>query len=545
MSKLAAYLRGHVTGEVSTRVDVRESVANDMGVLTLMPEMVIYPRSTNDVRKVARFSWQLAEKGHGIPITPRGAGTDAGGAAIGKGISLVTTSHMSRIFEYDAKQRLIRLQPGVTVAAVNQALSLYGAAITSLVGSHNYGTVGGAIASAVTGRLAGKYGTIERSVEQLEVVLANGDVIQTGRISKRELERRKGVQGFEGDIYRGIDGIIDEYGDVLDNLRSNDAAGYNTIADVKQKDGSFDLTPLFIGSQGTLGVISEIIMRAELRSHNTGVAALVFSDENAARDALDQLCGMSPAFVEYFDAELFEIAKSRGREYGFYKEATEALESPASVILVGYDDFGDRHRRKHLAKVQKLFAKSDDVHVTTTEAAEHPDELMAALDVAYYTGLPDNEDEVAPSLFSGFHIPTERLEDFVNGLRELAKKDHTSLPLAGHAYTNTYAVYPQFNLRHVSDKQRLIKLIDQLTQLVYKHDGTMIAEGGEGRLKTHSIYAQLDERVVEMYEAVRKVCDPYDIMNPGVKQQGSLAELAKMVRSHPEAGQLARFGLYS
>ena len=151
MSKVASYLRGHLSGEVSVREDVLVAMAMDGGVLAQKPEMVIYPRNTNDIRKVARFSWQLAEKGHKLPITVRGAGTDATGAAIGRGISLVTTAHMNRIFEYDTKQKLIRLQPGVTLTALEAALGLHGTGIMALAGSYPYGTVGGAIASAGRG----------------------------------------------------------------------------------------------------------------------------------------------------------------------------------------------------------------------------------------------------------------------------------------------------------------------------------------------------------------------------------------------------------
>ena len=315
MSKLAAYLRGHLAGEVVTRDDIREALASDGGVLSMKPEMVIYPRNTNDIRKVLRFSWQLAEKGHILPVTVRGGGTDTSGAAIGKGISLVMTAHMNQVYEYDAKQKLIRLQPGVTTVALENALMLQGTALHMLGDAPLVSTVGGAVANAAGGRYAGKYGTIDRAVEQLEVVLANGDVIQTGRINKRELSRRKGLQGFEGDIYRGIDGIIDEYGDVLDTLAANDATGYNTIADVKQKDGSFDLTPLFVGSQGTLGIISEMIMRSEFKSTHMAVGALVFQAADMARDALDQLYAMHPTFVEYFDAALFDKASSQGGNF--------------------------------------------------------------------------------------------------------------------------------------------------------------------------------------------------------------------------------------
>ena len=82
MSKVAAYLQEHILGEVTTNPAILDAMSRDGGVLHLMPEMVIYPRVTNDIRKVARFAWQLAEKGHVLPVTVRGAGSDTTGAAI-------------------------------------------------------------------------------------------------------------------------------------------------------------------------------------------------------------------------------------------------------------------------------------------------------------------------------------------------------------------------------------------------------------------------------------------------------------------------------
>jgi FAD/FMN-containing dehydrogenase len=541
MSKVASYLRGHLSGEVSVREDVLVAMALDGGVLAQKPEMVIYPRNTNDIRKVARFSWQLAEKGHKLPITVRGAGTDATGAAIGRGISLVTTAHMNRIFEYDTKQKLIRLQPGVTLTALEAALGLHGTGIMALAGSYPYGTVGGAIASATTGIMAGKYKTIEASIDQLEVVLANGDVLQTKRLSKRELNRVKGEQTFAGDIYRGIDRIIDDYADVLDQLRSNDATGYNTIADVKQKDGSFDLTPLFVGSQGTLGVIVEMIMRSEFRSTHIATAALVFESGEQARDALDDICKMAPAFVEYFDAALLDRASAAGKDYDFYVAAKESF-SPASVVLVGFDDFSERQRAKHIKRLSKMFDKQPGV-MCVTAAGDITDMLADARGIGYYSSSPDHATESAPSLFAGFHVPTERLEEFTKGLAEIAANNHIALPMAGHAYTNIYGIYPMLSLSKVADKQKIFKLLEELTLLVYAHKGTMIAEGGEGRLKTKCVYGQLGERIVRMYTEIRQVCDPHGTLNPGVKQVADVRSMAEMLRGSHDAGQRARYGL--
>jgi FAD/FMN-containing dehydrogenase len=110
MSKVAAYLQEHIQGEVSTNSAILTALGRDMGVLEITPEMAVYPRVTSDIRKVARFSWQLAEKGHVLPITIRGNGSDQTGGAIGKGISIVTPAHMNTVFELDPKQKLVRLQ---------------------------------------------------------------------------------------------------------------------------------------------------------------------------------------------------------------------------------------------------------------------------------------------------------------------------------------------------------------------------------------------------------------------------------------------------
>ncbi len=527
MNKIATYLRGHLLGEVSVRDDDRTAASTDSGVVRQVPDMVIFPRTTNDIRKALRFSWQLAEKGHVLPVTARGGGTDATGAAVGKGVTLDLTRHMNQIYEYDAKQRLVRLQPGVNVNALQSALAIHGASIMSLVGSEGRGSVGGAIANGTSGLLAGKYKGIEPALDQLEVIVANGDVLQTKRISRRELEKLKGQEGFVGDIYRGVDRIIEEYSDVLDQLHANDSTGYNAIAEVKQKDGSFDLTPLFVGSQGTLGVIAEMIMKAEFRSIHTAMVALAFASSNTARDALDDICKMNPAIVEYFDGALFETATKAGRLFRFYGQAKEQF-APESVVLVGFDDFSERHRSKQVKKVIKMCEKLDGV-VGISGSDEGAEELIAALDVVEYTVRPDRSTEGAPELFSGFHVPTERLEDFCRALEELALREHIDLPLAGHAYTNIYTLYPTLSLHKISDKQKLFKLLDELTKLVYAHGGTMVADGGEGRLKAKFIYEQLDDRVVAMYADIRKLFDPHNMLNAGVKQVNELRTMAEMI----------------
>ena len=282
MSKVAQYLNEHLLGEVTTNEHIRRQYATDGSVLRIVPDMVVYPRTTSDLRKIARFSWQLAEKGHKLPITVRGGGTDQTGAAIGSGVVVDTRAHMNEIFEVDAKQRLVRVQPGVTFKALNDALRLHGLCIPSYPWLQAHSTVGGAIANNGGGILSGKYGTTGDWIHQLEVVLSNGEVLQTGRQSKRDLGKKKGLQTFEGEIYRNIDNLMNDNDALLDNIavdyRNN--VGYNVV-DVKRKDNSVDLTPLFVGSQGTLGIISEVIMKAQAIPGQPLVGAFAFADYDA------------------------------------------------------------------------------------------------------------------------------------------------------------------------------------------------------------------------------------------------------------------------
>ncbi|HKX23708.1 MAG TPA: FAD-binding oxidoreductase, partial [Candidatus Saccharimonadales bacterium] len=261
MNKVANYLQEHIVGEVLSANSVRKYFSTDGSIFEMTPSMVVYPKNVSDVRKVARFSWQLSEKGHVLPITPRGRGSDQSGAAIGKGIVMVFPAHMNRLLELDTKQRLARVQPGINYLAFQEAVKTHGLFLPPYPSSIDYATIGGSIANNAAGEKTVKYGDTRKFVEGLEVVLADGELIQTTRLNKRELNRKKGLTNFEGEIYRQLDGLITDNWELIQQQGeipgiTKNAAGY-ALGQVKRKDGSFDLTPLFVGSQGTLGIVTE------------------------------------------------------------------------------------------------------------------------------------------------------------------------------------------------------------------------------------------------------------------------------------------------
>jgi FAD/FMN-containing dehydrogenase len=450
MSKVAAYLQEHILGEVTVQPAILNAMSHDTSVLELVPEMVIFPRVTNDIRKVARFCWQLAEKGHVLPITARGSGSDQTGAAIGKGIILSLPTHMNTLFEYEPKQKLLRVQPGATTRSITDALRLHGVSIPPLLMSAGYGTIGGAIANNASGPLSGKYGAVGQWVYELEVVLANGEVLQTGRINKRDLNKKKGLQTFEGEVYRSLDNLIEDNRELIHkkiNTELRDNVGYESIASVKRKDGSFDLTPLFVGSQGTLGITSDMIMRADFISNKWGVTIASFSTTEAARDTLDRLRDMDPSLLNYYDGDIFNIAIENGKKYKFYTSETKA------VIIFGVDDFSERTRSKKLKKVAKLLTASGSVFISAE--GDDANELLAACDATTHLLIPSDKNDSTPPLVDGAYVPPERFEDFSAAIEALAERHHVTLPLFGRALENIYYTRAVLQLHKVGDKQKL------------------------------------------------------------------------------------------
>ncbi|HTK39877.1 MAG TPA: FAD-binding oxidoreductase [Patescibacteria group bacterium] len=523
MSKVATYLQGHIAGEVSTRVDVRKKYADGSSVIQRTPELVIAPRTTNDVRKVARFAWQLAEKGHSLGITVRGAGTDPTGGANGEGMMVLTRPHLNKIFEYDQKQQLLRLQPGATVEAVNTALGLHQSRL-AVHASSAAATLGGLVGFGDMQKRGGK-----QWIDRLEVVLDNGDVIQTGQISKREFSRRRGMQGREGDIYRGIDTILEDHADLIAKLQEDenrDRSGYAGICDVESRNGSIDLTPLFVGSQGTLGIVTEMIVRGEYAPEACGYVAALFSSGEEARDAVDELDRLNPTHMDYIDGRYVAEAVKQGKVYKWLKDVSPADLATSTLVIVRFDVFKSKKRLQSLKKATKLLSQFECAY-TTSET----DDLDAMIDVVEYSAAPAaHADHGAPVLVPSFYVPAERFEDFMKELASLETQLHLDLPFYGEMVNERFTVRPTLSLQKTADKQKLLKLIDSLSTLVTGYDGVLISNGAEGSLLSRFVRAQWEPEYEKMMDEIKQVFDPHGVLNPGVKQTVELRTLAGHLR---------------
>ncbi len=531
MNKVASYLQSHLSGEVFDSQAMRKYFSTDASVLEKMPSLIVYPRSTSDIRKVARFAWQLAEKGHVIPITARGNGTDQTGAAIGGGIVLVFPAHLNNILELDSQQKLVRVQPGVNFKSLQETLNTHGLFLPPCPASYGYSSVGGAIANNAAGEQSYKYGTMTEWVDKLEVVLANGELIQTGRVSKKDVEKKKGLATLEGELYRTIDGIYSEFSEQIDtyydNLKvSKDSIGYD-LRDVLRRDGSIDLTPLFVGSQGTLGIITEAIIRATPHNPHTTLIVAAFDDMEHALAGIEAMRDVSPAALEMIDKNLMDFAETE-QQVVFPAELVDSEMKPAALVFAEFDD-DKRVREKKLKRLKRMLGKLTD-RVVKTDDYEEQEKLWGLRHLSSIVVNYNHTGHTAIPIVEDASVPQERLGELVQLIEKIFTEHHLSFATWGHAGDANLHVYPMVDLSKLADRQKALKLMGDYYKAVLALGGSIAGEHNDGRLRAPYVGLQVGDELLEVFERLRKGFDPHGVLNPGVKTGTSLKQLVEMLR---------------
>lgn len=538
MSKVAQYLQEHLLGEVTSSAAVRRHFSQDSSVFQMTPSVVVYPRGESDVRKTCRFAWQLAERGRVLPITARGAGTDQAGAAIGSGLVLVFPAHMNRILVLDNKSGTVAVEPGINYGKLQQTLQTYHRFLPPYPSSIEYSTIGGAIANNASGEKSVKYGSTREYVRSLRVVLANGEVIETGRISKRELSKKLGLATFEGEIYRAVDSTLEDFHDTIVDAKRNitkNTAGYE-LSSIKRKDGSFDLTPLFVGSQGTLGIITEAVLSTEPDSPMTTLFVGYFDNLQHAVAAIIELKALpnKPSALEMVDEQLLKLVDQLNPS-----QLKDVIEKPLPkiVLLVEFDSINQRLQKRTNKSVDKILQQYATSHRLETDPTEQ--EKLWRIRHSSATVIAHSEGSVraVPFIEDGV-VPLDRLEEYVIGIYAMFEKHHLNVAIWGHAGDGNLHVQPFLDLSQIGDRQKLFKLADEYYSLVVKLGGSTAGGHGDGRLRAPWLPYVYGADMYAVLVKIKAAFDPHDILNPGVKFGTTPDDLKGMLRQEYSLGHL-------
>lgn len=528
MNKVAKILNQNLIGNVYDEPKILEAYSTDRSVMKIVPRMVVVPENTDDVRRTVRFVDQLAKKGIKLPITVRGSGLDKTGADLTNQLCL-SMERMNHIQEIDTRARLVRVQAGVTLHQLNSALALHG--LNLPVDANPDQTIGSLISNFITDHSAGKYNGIAYYLDCIEVVLSDGSVLHTSAYAPRAVKAKKAQKNFEGKIYRKIDELIQNNADLIADLRRQnrvDAAGYRPFTEISRKKGKdFDLLPLFCAAQGTLGVITEVILRAEVTPAPATHFAAAFESSEDAIVFLQRARALTPLTLRLYDARIFHKAVSAGKDIGLFAKRFDN----GYIALIAFNDAKHLNRKK-MRECLKLLPENSAAVIETLE--NHKD--FQRIQTALMSYLNDNLRGERASLTDDFFLPPQKMIGFLKELKVLAETYRLELPLFGDYATAIYSLRPDFELGTPQDKQVLVKFLKDFAFLLDTYGGALSGGAPEGRIKAIITNRNLPSNEQEVYQKIKDILDPRGIFNPNVKLGSDSRSVVRHLREEYNAG---------
>ena len=505
MGKIAKYLNQLIVGNVFDAPEILEAYSTDRSVLKIKPKFVAFPESTEDICKLMKFFDQLCEKDIKVAVTPRGSGLDEGGADLTNGI-VVSTEKLNKMLEVDPRERLVRVQAGITLKELNTALSVSG--LTIPIAGHDNDTIGGLISNCPIDSYAGKYGGICNFVERIEVVLANGECLQTSRLKKYVFAKKAAEKSIEGLIYRKMARIIKENEGLIKELEDKKSlAGYPSITKVKKKE-TMDLMPLFFGAQGTLGVISEVILRTvPLKVNPTRVVA-TFKDIGSTIKYLEAVAPLKPSKLDLYDLRIIMEAKESGKNLdGVIRKLEEGY-----VAFMSFDEKGGANLKK-LANLRDKLPRNVKVITESPENASVLNEFENSL--THY--LRNTKDSERIPVLTDFYLPEWNITSFINDLKILGQKLDLDLEIYGSFNSEIFNLRPKFNPADEGFNKKVATFLKAGAYVINRQSGELAGGTPEGRLKAVVTNEEMLEPEKELYLRIKKLFDPNGIMNPDVK----------------------------
>ena len=506
MGKVAKYLNQLTIGNVFDAPDVLEAYANDCSALKIKPKLVALPESTEDIRKIMRFCYQLSIKDIQIPVTVRGSGLDEMGADLTNGL-VISTEKLNRLLESDRRERLVRVQAGITLKELNTALSINALAIP--IGGHENETIGGLISNCPSDNYSGKYGGIMNYVERIEVVLPNGDILQTSRCSGRTVARKAKEKTLEGTIYKKLSEVLKNNSELIKEIYKTNtgSAGYPTVAQA-MRGSSIDLAPLFFGAQGTLGVITEVILRAVPIKPQVKRVVATFEDFDVAQKFLDMVNDMKPRELNVYDIKITKAAEDSGKRLS---EITRKLDK-GFVVFAKFDERNKSCLRK-VTSIKKVLPKSSQLIVESPKTEAKLDEFENSLIVFLNS---TRTGERVPFL-TDFYMPAGSLERFVRDLEYLQKTLKLDLAIYGSYSASNYHLRPKFRVGDPDFNRQAVAFLRAGAYLINHEGGSVTGGAPEGRVKALVTNEELSESEKALYLTIKQIFDRYNIMNPAIK----------------------------
>jgi len=506
IENLARELKSRIAGDVLADELNRAAYSSAACLYRLMPLLVVQPRQREDVQICVDFA-----KEKGIPIIARGAGTGRAGQGIGEGIILDFVKYMNKILEVDSQKQWVRIQPGLILGKLNQFLKPHKKFFPIDPSTADYCTLGGMIANNSSGPHAVKYGATRDYVISLEMVTAQGDIMKTGPRSGKDIAILP-KDNLEKRIYTTVAEIIERYQMALQEERpytTKNSCGYD-LWQVK-KDDVLDLTPLLVGSEGTLGIFTEAWLRLVNLPGQTHSALIYFHSLDTVGQATEEILKFSPTMLEIMEKQIIDLARDKYPEMRPY--LPEGIEATLFIELEGSLE-KELHEKMKMIQMQLIEEKKLAWAMREAQDAREREMLTKVRSVSGPILNKVKGPKKPTAFIEDAAVHPSRLGEYIAGLREIFKKNQAEASIYGHAGDGNLHVMVFLDLRKAEDIAKMERIAAETYELVWRLKGTISGEHGDGLLRTPYVPKQFP-RLYSAFREVKNLFDPQGLFNPG------------------------------
>ncbi|MDE2188478.1 MAG: FAD-binding oxidoreductase [Patescibacteria group bacterium] len=544
--KSAGTNRNAFKGDIDTTDATLATYSHDASLFEVKPQAVLFPRDSADVQLVVRW---VNEQNVRYSITARSAGTDMSGGAVGASIILDFTRYMNKIIEVKGAEGTV--QPGCYYRDFERETMKTGYIIPTYPASREICAVGGMVANNGGGEKSIKYGKTGDHLASLRVVFTDGNEYLVKPLSQSELEKKIASTGsnntFESSLYKKIWNLIQANYDAIMAAKpdvSKNSAGYYLWNVYDKVTGTFDLCRLIAGSQGTLGIITEITFKLTKAPTHSNILTVFLPDLSHTSQLVNELLPFKPESLETYDDYSMKLAikfffdfKAQVGWSGLFKLGWQFLPEARMLLTGGLP--------KLILMAEFTGASAEEVNKTMVAAEEHIKYFGYKTHIAHSEAEAQKYWKIRRESFNLLrkHVKGERtapfiddiivkpefLPEFMPKLQKIMSEYNLTYTIAGHLGNGNFHIIPLMDFKDPRSADIVLELGKRVYDLVIQYHGSITAEHNDGIVRTPYLPLMFGPRIYELFVETKKIFDPSNILNPGKKVGGTFDDIRREI----------------
>jgi FAD/FMN-containing dehydrogenase/Fe-S oxidoreductase len=486
----------------------RQLYATDASPYQIVPLGVAFPRTAGQAGSIIQ-----AAGAAGVPVIPRGAGTGLSGGVVGDGVVIDFARHNRQIGKLDLERGTVRVGAGVVLDQLNAFLRPHHVRFGPDVATSSRATLGGMIANDSSGSHTPVYGTTGMHVAALEIVMADGKVIEVTADSDALPKQRSLLESL----------VMFNTLAIAERFQPGLVKRWPGYALARAMENPTNLLQILSGSEGTLAAIISAELKVVPVPEERGVGLLFFDSVAEAMQATEALLDLKPAAIEHIDRPLFDETRGE-REYQAVRDLLELDTRPCEAILIVEFFEGASER---LAQLQKRKLGTRKLILQTQAHAD----LVWELRKAGLSLLTSRRGAAKPACFiEDAAVRPRDLPAYVGALDDLMQRVGVTASYYGHAASGLLHVRPVLDLHSAEDLKKYRQISNEVAALVLQFKGSLAGEHGVGIARTEFLREQVGEELYQLMREIKYSFDPNNLFNPGKIISDGRYEIDKNLR---------------